>query len=92
MGNENPWLEIDLLGTTSNRDGIGARVILTTGGLSQVRHQGGGLHHHAQDFQRLHFGLGGNTLVDKIMVYWPSGVAQELSDILADQVLQVIEP
>jgi hypothetical protein len=92
VGNSNHWLEVDLVGTVSNRDGIGARVLLTAGHVTQLREQGGGMHRNAQDFQRLHFGLGNNLAVDSLVVHWPSGVTQEVQDINADQVLQIIEP
>jgi ASPIC and UnbV/FG-GAP-like repeat len=90
--NGNHWLEIDLEGTRSNRDGIGARVDLTAGGVTQVRIQDGGIHNRAQNHSRLHFGLAKNTAADKITVRWPSGTKQELSGMLADQILRIKEP
>jgi hypothetical protein len=91
-GNGNHWIEIDLEGTTSNRDGIGAIVRVTTGGVTQMRLQDGGVHHRSQNHQRLHFGLAKNTQIEKITVHWPSGVVQELRGVKADQVLRVKEP
>jgi hypothetical protein len=90
--NGNHWLEIDLEGTRSNRDGIGARVDLTAGGATQVRIQDGGIHNRAQNHSRLHFGLAKNKAADKITVRWPSGTKQELSSVQADQVLRIKEP
>ena len=57
LGNGNHWLEIDLEGSRSNRDGIGAVVRLSAGGVTQTRVQDGGIHHRGQNFSRLHFGL-----------------------------------
>ena len=87
----NHWLEIDLEGTASNRDGIGAIVRVTSGGVNQVRVQDGGVHHRGQNHQRLHFGLGKHMQADKIAVTWPNGTVQELSGVKADQVLRIKE-
>ena len=57
LGNANHWMEFDLVGTTSNRDGIGARVYATTAGITQYREQNGGYHRWSQNFMRVHFGL-----------------------------------
>jgi len=92
IGNQNHWIEIDLEGTTSNRDAIGARVTATAGGVAQVRAQLGGIHNKAQDQKRLHFGLGSHTSVDQIVVEWPSGILQTLQAVPADQILQIVEP
>src|SRR5207244_6141796 len=55
----NHWVELDLVGTFSNRDAIGARVTLAAGGVTQVREQSGGMHERGgQNSQRMHFGLG----------------------------------
>ena len=87
----NHWLMIDLEGTRSNRDGIGALVRVTAGGVTQTRLQDGGVHHRSQNHSRLHVGLGGNTKIERITVHWPSGTVQELSDIQSDQVLRIKE-
>jgi hypothetical protein len=91
VGNGNHWLMIDLEGTRSNRDGIGAIVRVTAGGVSQTRVQDGGVHERGQNHARLHFGLAKHTQVDKITVQWPSGVVQELHGVKADQVLKIRE-
>jgi ASPIC and UnbV/FG-GAP-like repeat len=90
-GNGNRWLMIDLQGTKSNRDGIGAVVQVTAGGVTQMRVQDGGVHHRGQNHMRLHFGLGKNTQVEKISVRWPSGVVQELAGVASNQVLRIEE-
>lgn len=92
IGNGNHWLEIDLQGTVSNRDGIGARVELTAGGVTQVRVQDGGVHERGQNHQRLHFGLAKFTQIDKIKIRWPSGMVQELNGAKADRILRIKEP
>jgi hypothetical protein len=90
--NGNHWLMIDLEGTRSNRDAIGAVVRVTAGGATQIRVQDGGVHHRGQNHARLHFGLAKTTKVDKVTVHWPSGAVQELRDVKADQILKVSEP
>jgi hypothetical protein len=72
LGNDNNWIEFDLLGTTSNRKGIGAKVYVTSGGVTQYREQHGGYHRWSQNFMRGHVGLAGNTRAD-ITVEWPDG-------------------
>lgn len=66
------WIELDLVGTASNRDAIGAKVFATAGGVTQVREQNEGYHRWSQNHRRLHFGLGDNTRVS-LRVQWPSG-------------------
>ena len=90
-GNGNHWLEIDLVGVQSNRNGIGATLRLEAGGVLQVRGQGGGMHKFAQNHQRIHFGLGTNTHVDRLTIQWPSGAVQRLENIPADQILRIQE-
>ena len=92
QGNENHWLEIDLIGTRSNRDAIGSWVIATTDGISQLREQGGGMHAFHQNHQRIHFGLGPYEQVDELLIHWPNGEEQIIYDIPVDQILQIIEP
>jgi hypothetical protein len=91
LGNANNWIEIDLEGVVSNRDGIGAKVILNTGGKVQVRQQDGGMHSSSQDHARIHFGLGAQKKVDALTIFWPSGAVQHLKDIQANQILVVRE-
>ncbi|MEL6928754.1 MAG: CRTAC1 family protein [Cyanobacteria bacterium J06600_6] len=92
QGNDNHWLTVDLEGTISNRDGIGAKVYVTAGGVTQIREQTGGMHDKVQNDMRLHFGLADNTVVEDIRVEWSSGVTQNLADISADQILDIVEP
>ena len=89
---DNHYLLVRTVGTKSNRDGIGARVIISAGGQSQhAEVQSGGSYLSHNDL-RLHFGLGQAEHVDRLEVRWPSGVVQVLSDIAVDQVLTVVEP
>lgn len=88
----NNWLQIDLEGTLSNRDGIGARLFATTpDGKTQLRESSGGIHWSQQDQKRIHFGLARNEKVAELAIYWPSGIFQKLTDIKSNQVLKVVE-
>jgi hypothetical protein len=49
------------------------------------------MHYRAQNYKRLHFGLGGNTSADQIVIHWPSGIVQTLSSVPADQIVAVTE-
>ena len=91
-GNDNHWLEIDLEGVVSNRDGIGAKVYVTAGGITQLRQQSGGMHDGVQNDSRLHFGLADNTFVDEIKIEWSSGIVQNLTDVGVNQILNIVEP
>jgi hypothetical protein len=91
-GNSNHWIELDLEGVQSNRDGIGTRIQATAGGVTQVREQGGGMHFRTQNHQRIHFGLAGNTLVESVSINWPSGISQTINNLPADEIVHVLEP
>ena len=88
--NGNHWIEMDLSGRSSNRDGVGARVILTAGGIMQKREQNGGYHRSSQDHQRLHFGLAGNQTAD-LRIEWPSGQVDTYNSVQADKLYEVVE-
>ncbi len=86
-GNQNNWLTLNLIGTTSNRDGIGARVKLTSGGKVQTAQKKSTTGYLSQNDPRMHFGLAKNEIVDKIEIIWPSGKVQILENIKANQIL-----
>lgn len=89
-GNANHWLRVELVGVESNRDGFGVRLFATAGDLVQMREVLGGLGRQ-QDEKVAHFGLGVRTQVDSLIVRWPSGQLDVLTDIPADQAIRVIE-
>jgi ASPIC and UnbV/Calx-beta domain/FG-GAP-like repeat len=86
----NQWIQVDLVGTQSNRDGIGARVLATAGGKTQLREQGGGYHRWSQNDKRLHFGLGNHTSAD-IVIEWPSGRRDTHDNVAAGSVYRAVE-
>jgi len=86
------WLQVDLTGTQSNRDGLGAVVKVHAGGMVQSRIHDGKSGYLSQSSMPLYFGLGKATKVDKIEVTWPSGETQTLTDVEANQTLEITEP
>ena len=90
-GNKNHWVEIVLVGKKSNRDGIGARLVLDAGGTRQLREQNGGMHNIAQNDKTIHFGLGEKTTVDLLTIVWPSGITQTVRNLKADRIVVVEE-
>ena len=93
IGSGNNWIQVDLEGTVSNRDGIGAKLFATTpDGKTQLRENGGGIHWSQQNQKRTHFGLAQNQAVSELAIHWPSGIVQKLTDVSVNQVLHVVEP
>jgi hypothetical protein len=86
------WLELQLRGHKSNRDGVGARIEITSGQRTQVAERVAGSGYLSQDESRVHFGLGSAGTVDKLVIHWPSGKEQTIEKIAVDQVLKVEEP
>jgi hypothetical protein len=90
-GNRNHWLEVRLVGVRSNRDGIGARVKLVAGDVTQADEAKGGMSYQSAHDPRLHFGLGEHGRVDALEVHWPSGVVDKLGSTAADRVVVIKE-
>jgi hypothetical protein len=87
----NHWFAVRLIGTKSNRDGIGAKLKVTAGGfISQDQAKGGMSYCSAQD-PRIYFGLGAHSKVDLLEIDWPSGAHEALRDLKADQIVTVEE-
>ena len=91
-GNQNRWLHLKLIGRTSNRDGIGAKIRLTANGQTQLREVICGSSYLSQSSLEVEFGLGQAKTVDHIEILWPSGIKQILESIVTNQRLRVIEP
>lgn len=92
-GSRGYWIQLRLVGHTSNRDGIGADVRLVTGSgaLRQTTATTAAGYLSAGD-RRVHLGLGGEKEIRSIEVRWPSGIVQRLDDVAVDQILTVTEP
>jgi len=87
----NHWLQIRLRGAKTNRDGVGARVKVVAGDLTQIDevHSGHGYQGHFG--MRLHFGLGNRDRVDRIEVRWIGGETNVRHNVRADQIVLVEE-
>jgi len=86
-GGTGHWLTINLRATRSNRDGLGARVLVN----GQTRFATTAGSYESANDKRLHFGLGAAKSA-KVEVFWPSGEHQVLNNVTADQFLEVREP
>jgi enediyne biosynthesis protein E4 len=90
-GDGNHFLNLKLVGATSNRDAMGARVKLRAGGVTQIREISGGGSYLSQSDLRQHFGLGSQTRVDSVEITWPSGRKQVFRDMEADSFVIINE-
>ena len=91
--NGNHWLMLELVGTYSNRDAIGAQVKLTTAsGRVLYNHVSVSVGFMSSSDKRVHFGLGAEKLVRSLEICWPCGRIQRLDNVAADQFLKVEEP
>ena len=88
----NNWLTIKLVSTASNRDGIGARLKVTTESVTQIREMGCSQSHISHSVIPAHFGLGQAKEVDAVEIRWPSGRVQTLADVAVNQKIVVTEP
>ncbi len=86
------WLRVHLVGRRSNRDGLGAVVEVTAGGVTQSWLARTGGSYLSQSQVDPHFGLGTAATVEKVVVRWPSGTVQTLTGVAANQRLTVEEP
>lgn len=86
------WLQVELVGKKSNRDGVGARVSLKVKGKSQMREVVLGDGFASQNWLRQHFGLGNDAVVDEITVKWPaSKTTQTFQNVQGDRIIQITE-
>ncbi|HMG74117.1 MAG TPA: CRTAC1 family protein [Pyrinomonadaceae bacterium] len=87
IGSRRNWLAVELAGTKSNRDAVGAMVTVETGGAKQLRLVSAGSGFASQNSERLYFGLNDKTQVDALTVRWPSGRIESFKTI-GDQRIQ----
>jgi hypothetical protein len=85
------WLLLQLVGTTSNRSAIGARVSCEAGGATQWQEVRGGGSYDSQNDLRVHFGLGDAARVERLAVRWPNGLQEEWRDVAVDRILTLRE-
>ena len=89
-GNANNWIGIKLVGSQRNRDGIGAKVTVSTGDMTQIREVKSGSSYASGSDTRLLFGLGENQRVEKIVIVWQKGTTQVLENVSINQILTIV--
>ena len=90
--NGNHWLTLKLIGGPKGpRDAIGAKVFLTAAGVRQRADVFSGGSYGSSSDQRVHFGLGDATKVDKLEIHWPSGLKQQLAIQQIDRIITIEE-
>jgi enediyne biosynthesis protein E4 len=90
-GNARNSIEIRVVGSRSNRDGLGARVTVTAGGHAQVREVKSGSSYLGQNDLRAHVGLGEAARVERMDVRWPAGKTDTIRDVAANQIVTITE-
>jgi len=90
-GNANHWLEVLLIGTKSNRDGIGSLLKLTSGGATHVEQAKGGMSYMSASDPRIQFGLGKRSKIESLVITWPSGQVDKLTNVPVDSIIAVKE-
>jgi hypothetical protein len=89
--NANHWVQMDLIGQVSSKDAVGAYVECFTNGVKQIRLLGSEIHRYSKNSSRIHFGLGDNTNIDSLKIYWPSGIVQLIKNIEVDKIYKIDE-
>ena len=80
-GNNNNWIKVTTTGTTSNINGIGARVEISSPGVgTQIRDVVSGSGFRYMSSLNTHFGIGSDSSVSSIAVYWPSGTVDVINN------------
>ena len=87
----NHWIVFKTIGTTSNRDGIGARITVRVGQRLLVDEVRSGSSYVSNNDMRVHFGLGPATKVDSVEVRWPSGLTERFDNAAIDKINEVKE-
>jgi hypothetical protein len=88
----NKWVQLKLVGTTSNKNAFGARVYLYDNlGNIQLREVDGGSSHGSCNSAIVHFGLGLAEAIDSIKIIWPSGLVQMVDQVNSNQFHTIIE-
>jgi hypothetical protein len=90
-GNANNSILIKTIGGKSNREGIGARVKIVSGDLTQIAEVYSGDSYLSQNDLRLHFGLEKRTKVNLIEVRWPSGTIDKIADAAVNKIITIKE-
>jgi enediyne biosynthesis protein E4 len=85
------WLELKLVGRSSNRSAIGARVVCQSQSRRQVSWVSSSVGYASSSDLKMHFGLGQDPTAE-IEIRWPSGIKQRLANVAGDQIVRITEP
>jgi hypothetical protein len=85
------WVSFELDGTKSNRLALNARVTLVAGGMTQTDEVHSGGSYLSQNDLRIHFGLGSATKIDKVEIHWPSGLTEDVTNLVVDRFYSIVE-
>jgi hypothetical protein len=85
------YLKVQLVGTKSNREGLGTRVVVAAGGLKLTKYMDGKSGYLSQSDLPLYFGLGSARKIDSVEVLWPSGTHQTVAHANINGTLEVVE-
>jgi hypothetical protein len=88
-GNNNHYIKVSLTGVVSNRDAVGSWIECHAGGVAQHRYTYCGEDYLAQDSQHEIIGLKQFSVIDSLVVHWPSGLTESWYDVQADQHLEI---
>ena len=90
-GNTNKWLNVNLQGIQSNKNGIGARVEIHGSWGQQIRYVQSGTGFQNMSTLSAHFGIGQATIIDQVLIKWPSGIIDTYNNVSPNQRLNVVE-
>ncbi len=89
--NAKHWLQIELVGTSSERDAIGSRLVVKAGEEAWTRWRTGGDGYMCSNEPLVHFGIGDANRVESLRIDWPSGNTQEVKGLQADRRYLIVE-
>ena len=87
----NHWIAIHTVGTKSNRDGIGARVLVKAGNRTLVDEVRSGSSYISNSDMQVHFGLGSASKIEWMEIHWPSGLVERFANLPVDTIQIVKE-
>lgn len=89
---DNHWIRLELQGTRSNRDAVGAKIVVDAGGLVIHRQRKGGVSMESANDPRVTIGVGSAEQIVKLTVRWPSGTVTTLENVKTGEPLKLVEP
>ena len=90
-GNRNNWIKLKLIGTQSNRSGIGTKITVQSKSGTQTRTLKSGASYCSQSELTTIFGIGNDSQIDSVAVNWPSGTADQLVNVKPNQFLTITQ-